>query len=102
MDTKLLKLISGQEIIGRVVAEDDTSVTLENIRAIKVVQLAPDSYGLDIVPFSPTLPDAAWKYNKSVVLADVSSLPEQLVMAYNQKVSGIEIVSSLSDQLLQK
>lgn len=92
---KLYKLIGGQEIIGTVVEEGFNWVVLQNVLTFRVVPSGPGQYGLDLSPHSPTLPDAKWKYYLSQVMAEPLEVPDGLIKAYMQQVSGIEIVSSL-------
>lgn len=97
-EIKLYKLLSGQEIIGRVVEEGPGWVVLENVLAFRVVQQGPDQYGLDMVPHSPVLPEHKWKYFTSAFMGEPAApLPDGLQKAYVQRTSSIQIASSMDD-----
>jgi hypothetical protein len=96
-DIKLYKLATGQEIIGRVIETNFSWVMLQHVLTFRVVQQGPDQYGLDLSPFSPTMPEGKWKYNTNQILAEGMEVPEALKKAYTSRVSNIEIVSSLDE-----
>lgn len=46
-----LKLLSGAEIVGRLVSEDDDVIVLEKARVIQMVQTGPQQVGMSLQPF---------------------------------------------------
>ncbi len=88
-DTVSLKLISGDEIIGKYVKEDITSITLN-----KPVMLAMTQKGPAMAPIMMTVsPENEYAINKSAVLFQGSTVKE-IAEQYIFQTTGIQPVSA--------
>lgn len=88
-DTVSLKLISGDEVIGKFVKEDMTTITLN-----KPVMLAMTQKGPAMAPIMMTVnPDNEYAINKSAVLFQGSTVKE-IAEQYIFQTTGIQPVSA--------
>lgn len=94
MNTKLVKLVSGEEVIFEVGEETGSTVEMKNPITLHVVPQGGESYGLQLFPYSPTKPDGIHTLNKNQIVS-TTDVPEDLTKAYVQRTTGIQIVSSL-------
>lgn len=94
-DMLLFTLNTTQELIGRVVSDDGTSIVVENLLWVRPVQTGPNEYGLQLDQFSLACPDGKLRIYKHAIVSEVVQIPEGLITAYVRQTSGIEIVSSL-------
>lgn len=94
MKVKVYKLLSGRDIIGRVVEEGIGWVILENVHVFEVIP-QEGGYSLRMVHFSPLMPEAPWKYFTQQFLGELTEVPADLEGAYVQQTSKIEIVSGM-------
>lgn len=83
MMIRLVKLVTGEEILTKVLEQDSTNIKVEN-----PVKLALTQKGVGMVPLSPFLKDStltiAW--NNVVYMAEAD---EELANAYNGQFGGI-------------
>lgn len=88
-DIVTLKLVSGEEVIGKFISEDDKVVTLD-----KPLTLAMSQKGVGMVPLLMTVnPDNKLKINKQAVTIMAHS-DEEIGKQYTFQVTGIQPVSS--------
>lgn len=97
-DIKLYKLPSGLELIGKVVEEGFGWVILEHVLQFAVEKTGADQYALRLAPYSPTLPEAKWKYYTNQFLCEAVEVPPGMKKAYISQTTNIQIISSL-DQM---
>lgn len=85
-----LKLINGQDIIGRVVEEKDTVFVLQQIRSL-IAQ--PGSQGVQIAmpPWSFLSIDAEFEIPVSSVCGAVETLGGEIERAYIQSTSSLDL-----------
>lgn len=94
----VLKLVSGEEIFGTVVGEDNPyTIELDSVRRLHAHQTAPGQMGLALIPWMMSAPDVKVKLYKSAIAAvvDETNLPKQLIDAYLQETSSIQIAGAI-------
>jgi hypothetical protein len=88
MSVKALKLSSSEELIGEVVSETETSITLKNIVSV-AVQQTEKGPALGFLPFMPYLPKKAEiAFDKKHIIL-VNDVDEQMENQYNSVFGGI-------------
>ena len=90
-EVKVLKLLSGQEIIGKVLVEDSSKFEMDNVRELMPVQQPNGSFALTLVPYVHinSKEDSRLIINMSAVAAIVKKIPKELEDEYLTAVSGI-------------
>lgn len=89
MTVKAVKLISGEELVGEVIHEDENCVTLKNVLAIMIQRDREGNLNIGFVPFAPYLGKNAtfdFPYEKTIFVLEVD---EQMKNTYNSVFSGI-------------
>ena len=94
-DIKLFTLNTTQEIIGKVITDEGTSFVIEDVLFLRPVQTGPNSYGIQMEPFSLASPEGKIRIYKSAIVSEPLSVPEGLQAAYTRQTSTIEVVSSI-------
>ena len=88
MAVKALKLVSSEEVLGEVVSETKTSITLKNIVSV-AVQQTEKGPALGFLPFMPYLPKKVEiDFDKKHVIL-VNEVDEQMENQYNSVFGGI-------------
>lgn len=88
MTVKALKLITSEEVIGKVVSETDTTITLENVVVITLQQTPSGQAALGFLPFMPYLGRKPLEFSLSKTVL-VKEVDEQMENNYNSVFSGI-------------
>lgn len=87
-DVVSIKLISGEEVIGKFVSEDDKNVTLD-----RPLMLAMSQKGLGMAPVLMTVnPESKLKFNKTAIIVLASS-DDEIAKQYVYQTTGIQPVS---------
>lgn len=84
----------GLDIIGSIEAQDSQSITLKKPHLLQVADMGNGQYSLDLIPASPGNPDGSIRYSTNTYSLH-TAVPTPLEKAYLERVSGIEIVTSL-------
>jgi small nuclear ribonucleoprotein (snRNP)-like protein len=94
--TVLLKLVSGEEIIGKLEdANDSDALILEDVRELMIQQTGQGQIGIALVPWMAGAPDNSVKvFRTHIVGSLVSDVPKQLEDAYLQQTSGIQFAGA--------
>jgi hypothetical protein len=88
-DVVTLKLISGEEVMGKFIKEDDKIVTLE-----KPLMLAMNQKGIGMAPILMTVnPDSKLNFNKLAV-AIMAHSDDEIAKQYTFQTTGIQPVTS--------
>jgi hypothetical protein len=88
-DIVTIKLISGEEVIGKYVKSDDISITLD-----KPLMLAMSQKGIGMVPVLMTVnPETTLKFNKLSVIVQAHS-DEEVAKQYIYQTTGIQPVTN--------
>lgn len=97
MEVKLVRLVTGEELIGRVAAESDETMTLDKILQFVVNGHQPDGRpNVMMVPWMPHLDgDRRQLFKKDIMLVDKIHKPLEDV--YTRLTSGIVPANTLPD-----
>jgi hypothetical protein len=89
-DVITLKLVSGEEIIGKLVTENTTEVTLE-----KPLMLAMSQKGIGMAPVLMTVnPDTKLKFTRSCIIIMAHS-DDEIAKQYTYQTTGIQPVTNI-------
>lgn len=93
-----LKLSSGEELLGSIPTEyieNTFTLDLDSIRRLQVAGQQGGQIGLALVPWMMSAVDGIVSINKNMIVAIVQEdkLAKQLVDAYLQETSGIQLAS---------
>lgn len=92
-EVKHLKLINGEEIIGRTCDETGLypgNIVLDTVRSLTIHEVAPGKAGIGMVPFMMGNPDGRIKIPTSDIMGEaITEVPKKLEDSYLQQVSGI-------------
>ena len=89
-DTVSIKLVSGEEVIGKFISDDDKVITLE-----KPLMLAMSQKGIGMAPILMTVnPETKLKFNKSSVMIMAHS-DDEIAKQYIYQTTGIQPVSNI-------
>ncbi len=91
------KLSTNEWIVGELqeTLEVGDSVTLSKVFTLHVVPNGPNSFQIAMVPFDPANPEGTHKIRRDKIVAEPTGLTKELVHAYVQRTSAIEIVPGL-------
>lgn len=96
-DIKFIQLITGQAVMGKVVEETEVSYTFDQPLGIRL-QEQQGGVGVGFVYYDPINPEGRVKFFKAHVVSEPLDVPENMIKAYLEQTSRIQIVSAL-DQL---
>ena len=94
-DVKLVKLVSGEEVMFKIKDETPSFYVAAKPIAMHVVPQGNEQYGLQLFPFSPSNPEGDQTIFKSLIVAESVEVPDGLIKAYIQRTTGIEIASAV-------
>jgi len=89
MLVKAVKLISGEELVGEVVHEEEDEITLKNALAIVLSRTPTGDLSVGFVPFAPYLGRGTHFDFKAKDLIFVKEVDEQMKNQYNSLFGGI-------------
>ena len=90
-DVTTLRLSSGEELIGKYISEDDSTIKLE-----KVLMLAMSQKGIGMAPYMITVhPDSKININKNQIVV-IAESDKEIANQYILQTTGIQPVSSTS------
>lgn len=88
MSVIALKLTSSEEVIGEIISENESAITLKNVVSV-AVQQTEKGPALGFLPFMPYLPKSAQiTFDKTHVILQ-HQVDEQMVNQYNSVFGGI-------------
>lgn len=91
---KLFTLISGKEVMGKVVKQDSDTIVLESPVVIQIIPQSKESYGIGLYPYSPTDPSGSRIFYINNIESECITIPSDLEKTYIQETTGISIVTS--------
>ena len=86
-----MKLISGEEIIGRVEENDDDYITLSKVRLIQMVQTGPQQMGMAMAPYLATNIDGDIRIKQTAVMTAPVAPSEDAEKPYIQQTTTIAL-----------
>lgn len=89
IDVRVIKLTSGEEVIGRFVREDETTLVLERTLAMLLQTDERGNMGMITAPFMIAAGDGRIKVNKAIIVGVPEEIDEALVKDYIRKTSPI-------------
>lgn len=91
----LIKFLGGEEVLGEVLSEDATSITVKNPVRIVVIpdQLNPKTPQVGLAPYLQFSETKELTFNRNLVITTATPLTE-FVNQYNGLFGGIQIPSS--------
>lgn len=96
-EIKVVKLINGDEIIGKMsnVVDWNSGLEVEKPRLIAVMQTGPGAVGVALLPWSAAAIDGTITIRSSAIMTDTYDASNELEKQYLQQTSGIAIASGL-------
>lgn len=94
MSTTILKLVSGEEVIGKIVEWKTDSVVLTSIRSLVMQPTGPGQMGIAMIPWMATDADGEHEIEDKDIMGRNTEVPKQLEDGYLQQTSGIQIASA--------
>ena len=85
------KLLSGEEVMGRLVGEVDTTITLEKVRGVQMVQQGPQQMGMAMIPYSATVIDGEIPFYKSAMSTTPMTPSAETEKLYMQNTTSIAL-----------
>ena len=93
MIIQLFKLVSGEEIIAKVVSENETTYLVSDVRTLVMQPTGPGQMGIALVPWVATMADQELPLKKTHVMVENKNVPKQLEDGYLQETTGIQLAS---------
>ena len=92
LQVALFKLITGEEVIGKIVKDEETSIVLDDIRSLIVQQSGQGQVGVALVPWFTGMHEGEIKIEKvHIVGTPISRIPKQLEDVYLEQTSKIQL-----------
>lgn len=96
-EIRVFKLISGEEIVGKVVKKDKEGFVLEKVRTMSLTPTGEQGrVGMNLIPFMLTCMDGEIVFPESSMLCKPRKIDDNLEKFYLEQTSGLSIASSLS------
>lgn len=92
---KLLTLVNGFELIGKLVSDEPGYYVLKEPLGIQPHQTGPETYGLMLTPMSAAAQDGEHRIYKHAIGSESVTIPTEIENAYIKRTSKIQIVSSI-------
>ena len=93
MSVQVLKLVSGEEILGDVLEQLDNTVTINNVVAIVLQRTQTGDMGIGFMPFMPYVASKKLKIDQSKIIL-MTDVDEEVKNQYNSIFGGIVTPSS--------
>ena len=97
MEVKVVKLVSGEEVIGKLEDTGDDYIVIANARSLMMQQGPDGQVGLGMVPFMPSADNPATDSESNVkiysqfIMAEPTTVPSALEDAYLRSTSKIAL-----------
>lgn len=91
----LMKLVSGEEVIGKEVEEKDNKIVLSDVRVIVAHPGPNGQMAVGMIPWMVGAPESNIEIDKSRIMGiPAGEIPKQLEDGYLQQTSGIAFASA--------
>jgi hypothetical protein len=94
MEIKSFKMISGEEIIGKVNAVINDVWVLESVRLIITQAAGPNKLGVGFMPYIVSNMEGKNNIYRHAVACEPQSIAKDLEMMYLENVSGLQLPPS--------
>jgi hypothetical protein len=91
-----IKIISGEELLGKVKSEDDTTITLSDVLGLMAQQTAT-GVQIGLAPFMMSNPEGDLSVEKSAIVVRTTPSTD-LERGYIERTSTIDLTSRLPGQ----
>lgn len=97
MSVVCLKMTSGEELIGTLVSEEETSIVIKEVSAVVMMQgQDPGQFRMGLMPFLPYSEEEQFVISKAAVVCNFKPSLE-MINNYNRKHgAGIQVVQTLN------
>lgn len=93
-EVRLYKLNNGEEIVGRLVEENDEYVVLGKIRVMAMQPVGPGQMQVAMIPWTVGMPEGDIKVYRTTIAGEPNeALPKNLEDGYLQNTSGLQLAS---------
>ena len=92
-DIVAIKLVSSEELIGKVLSDDDDTITLGDVLGL-IAQQTPTGMQVGLVPFMMSNPEGDLTFQKSAITTRTTPSAE-LEKGYLERTSKIDLTSKL-------
>lgn len=92
-DVVCFRIINGEEIIGKLIEQDDTSITLSKPIVAQLAMVGPNEARLGFGPFMATLDEekARVRFDRSKLITDPLKARKDVGTQYTQMTTGLAI-----------
>lgn len=87
----VIKLITGEEVIGRLENESDTTITISKARVIQMVQTGPQAMGMAMVPYLASNIDGDIEFVRTAVIVGPIEPSDEAGKPYLQQTTSIAL-----------
>jgi hypothetical protein len=92
-DVISLKLVTGEELIGKITAMDDNSITLSKLLIVQMQMVSANQAGIAFAPFMATADNSnvKFRFERSRFLCDPIKPRSDISSKYTAMTTGLEI-----------
>lgn len=96
-EIRVFKLLSGEEIVGKVVKKDKEGLVIEKVRTLSLSATGEQGkVGMNLIPFMFTCMDGEIVFPESSILCKPRKVDDNLEKFYLEQTTGLSIASSLT------
>lgn len=100
MNVRVIKLISGIELIGEVLTDSQTELKVRRPLVVQIFRQPDGSAGLNFMQWSLISDDEIVYFNPEALACKTLSASEEIAKTYIQNVTGIEVPVANSGKIL--
>jgi hypothetical protein len=92
-DVVCFRVLTGEEIIGKLISQDDASVTLTKPIVAQLAMIGPNEARLGFGPFMATIDEdkARVRFERSKLLTDPLKARKDIAAQYTQMTTGLAV-----------
>lgn len=92
-ECRVFKVVSGEEVICRVISDSGGVYTVTKARLIVPYQRSATDFGLELYPFLRSEPDAEFELHQNIIITSVAA-SAMLERAYIEQTTPIDLSAS--------
>ncbi len=96
---KMLRLVTGEVLLGNVTEHDDGSVSIDKPCAMQMQMTEPGKLGVGMIPYQPWI-DGDIVFWKSALLGPTTEVDENTSRGYNERFNPSSIIQPSNSGLL--